>query len=84
MDPTDIGRYGTLSLLRRLPVESVVTSYPIDDEELTIGRDQSCSLRLYYPAVSALHAKIPSCRAELLLCSVYFSEDASMLFRSRC
>ncbi|KAI0634344.1 hypothetical protein C8Q77DRAFT_1055902 [Trametes polyzona] len=58
MDPSDIGRYGTLSLLRRLPVESVVTSYPIDDEELTIGRDQSCSLRLYYPAVSALHAKI--------------------------
>ncbi|OSD00510.1 hypothetical protein PYCCODRAFT_1479173 [Trametes coccinea BRFM310] len=58
MDPSDIGRFGTLSLLRRLPVESVVTSYPIDDEELTIGRDQSCSLRLYYPAVSALHAKI--------------------------
>ncbi|KAH9851069.1 hypothetical protein C2E23DRAFT_904599 [Lenzites betulinus] len=58
MDPSDIGRYGTLSLMRRLPVESVVTSYPIDDEELTIGRDQSCSLRLYYPAVSALHAKI--------------------------
>ncbi|KAL1948394.1 hypothetical protein VTO73DRAFT_12469 [Trametes versicolor] len=58
MNATDIGRYGTLSLLRRLPVESIVTSYPIDDEELTIGRDQSCSLRLYYPAVSALHAKI--------------------------
>ncbi|KAI9056479.1 hypothetical protein FKP32DRAFT_1763184 [Trametes sanguinea] len=58
MDPSDIGRFGTLSLLRRLPLESVVTSYPIDDEELTIGRDQSCSLRLYYPAVSALHAKI--------------------------
>ncbi|KAI0649854.1 hypothetical protein C8Q79DRAFT_900791 [Trametes meyenii] len=58
MDSNDVGRFGTLSLLRRLPVESVVTSYPIDDEELTIGRDQSCSLRLYYPAVSALHAKI--------------------------
>ncbi|CDO68612.1 hypothetical protein BN946_scf184996.g43 [Trametes cinnabarina] len=58
MDTSDIGRYGILSLLRRLPVDSVVTSYPIDDEELTIGRDQSCSLRLYYPAVSALHAKI--------------------------
>ncbi|KAI0672231.1 hypothetical protein C8Q78DRAFT_1137757, partial [Trametes maxima] len=58
MDSNDVGRFGTLALLRRLPVESVVTSYPIDDEELTIGRDQSCSLRLYYPAVSALHAKI--------------------------
>ncbi|KAI0332216.1 hypothetical protein GY45DRAFT_1274435 [Cubamyces sp. BRFM 1775] len=58
MEVTDVGRFGTLSLLRRLPVESVATSYPIDDEELTIGRDQACSLRLYYPAVSALHAKI--------------------------
>ena len=58
MDASDIGRLGTLSLLRRLPTESVVTSYPIDDEEISIGRDQSCSLRLYYPAVSSLHAKI--------------------------
>ena len=58
MDASDIGRLGSLSLLRKLPTESVVTSYPIDDEEITIGRDQSCSLRLYYPAVSSLHAKI--------------------------
>lgn len=58
MEVSNVGRFGTLSLLRRLPVESVATSYPIDDEELTIGRDQACSLRLYYPAVSALHAKI--------------------------
>ncbi|KAI0657585.1 hypothetical protein C8Q70DRAFT_274107 [Cubamyces menziesii] len=58
MEVESVGRFGTLSLLRRLPVESVATSYPIDDEELTIGRDQACSLRLYYPAVSSLHAKI--------------------------
>ena len=58
MDASDIGRLGALQLLRCQSPESVVTSYPIDDEEITIGRDQSCSLRLYYPAVSALHAKI--------------------------
>ncbi|TBU41156.1 hypothetical protein BD309DRAFT_836683, partial [Dichomitus squalens] len=51
-------RLGALQLLRNQSPESVVTSYPIDDKEITIGRDQSCSLRLYYPAVSALHAKI--------------------------
>ncbi|RDX45794.1 hypothetical protein OH76DRAFT_1387354 [Lentinus brumalis] len=56
MDASDVGRLGSLSLLRS--TDSVVTSYPIDDDELTIGRDQSCSLRLYYPAVSGLHAKI--------------------------
>ncbi|KAI1792452.1 hypothetical protein LXA43DRAFT_1006622 [Ganoderma leucocontextum] len=58
MDASDVGRLGALQLLRYQSPESVVTSYPIDDEEITIGRDQSCSLRLYYPAVSALHAKI--------------------------
>lgn len=58
MDASEFGRLGALSLLRPPPADSVVTSYPIDDEEITIGRDQACSLRLYYPAVSALHAKI--------------------------
>ncbi|EJF61779.1 hypothetical protein DICSQDRAFT_105472 [Dichomitus squalens LYAD-421 SS1] len=58
MDLSDVGRLGALQLLRKQSPESVVTSYPIDDEEITIGRDQSCSLRLYYPAVSAVHAKI--------------------------
>ncbi|KAM5536805.1 hypothetical protein V8D89_009523 [Ganoderma adspersum] len=58
MDASDIGRLGALQLLRYQSPESVVTSYPIDDDEISIGRDQSCSLRLYYPAVSALHAKI--------------------------
>ena len=56
MDASEVGRLGTLSLIRA--TDAVVTAYPIDDEELTIGRDQSCSLRLYYPAVSGLHAKI--------------------------
>ncbi|OBZ76090.1 hypothetical protein A0H81_03336 [Grifola frondosa] len=58
MDSSDIGRYGTLSLLKRLQPDSVVASYPIDDPEITVGRDPTCSIRLYYPSVSALHCKI--------------------------
>lgn len=58
MDPRDFGRYGSLSLLKRLDPETVVASYPIDDPEITIGRDPSCSIRLYYASVSALHCKI--------------------------
>ena len=58
MDSSDFGRYGALSLLKRLDPDTIVASYPIDDPEITIGRDQSCSIRLYYAAVSALHCKI--------------------------
>ncbi|KAH9947856.1 hypothetical protein B0H21DRAFT_736642 [Amylocystis lapponica] len=58
MDASDIGRYGTISLLKRLEPDTVVASYPIDEPEITLGRDTSCSIRLYYPAVSALHCKI--------------------------
>ncbi|KAI0299367.1 hypothetical protein B0F90DRAFT_1562324, partial [Multifurca ochricompacta] len=38
--------------------ETVIASYPIDEDELTFGCDPSCSVRLYYPTVSPLHAKI--------------------------
>ncbi|OCH84181.1 hypothetical protein OBBRIDRAFT_799298 [Obba rivulosa] len=58
MDASEVGRYGTLSLLKRLDPNTVVATYPIDDPEVTVGRDQSCSIRLYYPAVSALHCRI--------------------------
>lgn len=58
MDSTEVGRYGTLRLMKRLEPHKVVASYPIDEEEITFGRDPSCSIRLYYDAVSALHAKI--------------------------
>ncbi|PCH37466.1 hypothetical protein WOLCODRAFT_167517 [Wolfiporia cocos MD-104 SS10] len=58
MDTSDVGRYGTISLLKRLDPNAVVASYPIDDPEITIGRDPSCSIRLYYSFVSALHCKI--------------------------
>ncbi|EMD36936.1 hypothetical protein CERSUDRAFT_73959 [Gelatoporia subvermispora B] len=58
MDASEVGRYGTLSLLKRLDPSTVVATYPIDDSEVTIGRDPNCSIRLYYPAVSAMHCKI--------------------------
>ncbi|KAH9990229.1 hypothetical protein BJV74DRAFT_837337 [Russula compacta] len=57
MDGSEFGRYGVLRFMRRHE-ETVVASYPIDDEELTFGCDSSCSVRLYYPTVSPLHAKI--------------------------
>lgn len=58
MDTSDIGQYGTLRLVKRQDALSVVASYPIDEESLTFGRDPTCSVRLYYPGVSGVHAKI--------------------------
>jgi hypothetical protein len=58
MDPTSVGYYGTLMFLRAKDPEQVVTAYPIDTQTVTIGREPSCDIRLYYPDVSALHAKI--------------------------
>ena len=57
MDDNTFGRYGVLRFMRRHE-ETVIASYPIDDDELTFGCDPSCSVRLYYPTVSPLHAKI--------------------------
>ena len=83
MDASTVGRYGTLHLLKRLDPSSAVASYPIDEEEITIGRDPSCSIRLYYESVSMLHCKIifrerkvrhrrlwPSCRLTILFCGL--------------
>ncbi|CCM05638.1 uncharacterized protein FIBRA_07867 [Fibroporia radiculosa] len=58
MDASDVGRYGNLSLLKRLEPDTIIASYPIDEPEMTLGRDPSCSIRLYYPSVSATHCKI--------------------------
>lgn len=58
MDSSDIGQYGTLRLVKRQDAQSVIASYPIDEESITFGRDPTCSVRLYYPSVSAVHAKI--------------------------
>lgn len=57
-DPSEVGKYGTIRLLRRRDPPGVVAAYPIDDEEVSFGRDASCSVRLYYPEVSPLHCKI--------------------------
>ena len=58
MDASEIGKFGTLRLMKRLEPHKVVAAFPIDDDEVTIGRDQDCSIRLYYDSVSALHCKI--------------------------
>ncbi|KAF7798131.1 hypothetical protein EIP86_009346 [Pleurotus ostreatoroseus] len=58
MDSSEVGRFGTLCLMKRLEPDKVVAAYPIDDEEISFGRDPACSIRLYYDAVSAVHCKI--------------------------
>lgn len=61
MDTTgfsQVGRYGTLSLMKRYEPTTVVTAFGIDTEQLTFGRDLGCSVRLYYPDVGPLHCKI--------------------------
>lgn len=55
---SQIGRYGTISLMKRNESDAVVTSFGIDTEQLTFGRDPSCSVRLYYPDISLIHCKI--------------------------
>jgi pSer/pThr/pTyr-binding forkhead associated (FHA) protein len=58
VEGNDMGRYGAISFLRAREPDKVIASYPIDTEVTTIGRDPSCDIRLYYPEVSALHAKL--------------------------
>ncbi|KAH7911483.1 hypothetical protein BJ138DRAFT_1150446 [Hygrophoropsis aurantiaca] len=58
MDPSEIGRLGTLRLMKRTEPNTTVATFPIDDEIVTFGQDPKCSVRLYYPSVSAVHAKI--------------------------
>jgi len=58
MEPSEIGRFGTLRLMKRLEPDTSVASFPIDDDTVTFGRDPACSVRLYYSSVSPLHAKL--------------------------
>lgn len=58
MDSSEVGRFGTLRLMKRLEPHKIVASYPVDEEEVTMGRDPGCSIRLYYESVSALHCKL--------------------------
>lgn len=59
-----VGRHGTLSLLKRQSVpigsadDSLLTSFGIDDDELTFGSSTTCDVRLYYSDVDSLHCKI--------------------------
>ena len=55
---SQVGRYGTISLMKRHEPNTVVTAFGVDSEELTFGRDPECSVRLYYPDVSLVHCKI--------------------------
>ncbi|TDL27887.1 hypothetical protein BD410DRAFT_824680 [Rickenella mellea] len=57
-DATEVGRYGTIRLLKKSDAEVVVASFPVDEDVVTFGRDPSCSVRLYYAWVSGLHCKI--------------------------
>ncbi|KAJ6535009.1 hypothetical protein B0H19DRAFT_436698 [Mycena capillaripes] len=67
------GRFGTIELLRQRPVSSanvspskkgdatetvVIASFGVDTPFVSFGRDTTCSVRLYYPAVAPLHARI--------------------------
>ncbi|KXN89208.1 hypothetical protein AN958_05911 [Leucoagaricus sp. SymC.cos] len=55
---SQIGRYGTISLMKRQEIDTAVTAFGIDTEELTFGRDPSCSVRLYYKEINLVHCKI--------------------------
>ncbi|KAJ7071876.1 hypothetical protein B0H15DRAFT_869691 [Mycena belliarum] len=55
------GRYGTIQLLRQNPaagVSEVVTSFGVDTQSVSFGRGTTCSVRLYYPDVAPVHARI--------------------------
>ena len=55
---SDYGSYGVLHFLRKDDDAAVIASYPIDDDVLTFGKEQDCNIRLYYPTVSMMHAKL--------------------------
>ncbi|KAI5984073.1 hypothetical protein EDD15DRAFT_2177828 [Pisolithus albus] len=58
MDPSEIGRFGTLRLMKRVDPATPVAAFPIDDDTVTFGRDPTCSVRLYYSTISPVHAKL--------------------------
>ncbi|KAF7314025.1 FHA domain-containing protein [Mycena chlorophos] len=52
------GRFGTISLLRQNTVADIVTSFGVDATAVSFGRDPTCSVRLYYPDVAPVHARV--------------------------
>jgi hypothetical protein len=58
MSMTDVsGKYGTLRLISTKSGKAV-SSFPVDVDVLTFGRDVSCDVRMYFAAVAPLHAKL--------------------------
>ncbi|KAJ4473655.1 hypothetical protein J3R30DRAFT_703947 [Lentinula aciculospora] len=57
MGNSQIGRYGTISLMKQDESNAIITAFGIDSD-LTFGRDQNCGVRLYYPDVSPIHCQI--------------------------
>ncbi|KAG5728717.1 hypothetical protein E4T56_gene18627 [Termitomyces sp. T112] len=55
---TQIGRYGTISLMKRQDSSAPLTAFGIDTPELTFGRDPSCGVRLYYSEIAVVHCRI--------------------------
>lgn len=51
------GRYGCLRLISTKSGKAV-SSFPVDADVLTFGRDVSCDVRMYFPPVAPLHAKL--------------------------
>ncbi|KAJ6522328.1 hypothetical protein DFH09DRAFT_1191665 [Mycena vulgaris] len=50
-------RYGTIELRRLNTPGAVVASFCVDTPAVSFGRDTSCSVRLYYPAVASTGAR---------------------------
>ncbi|KAK0498425.1 hypothetical protein EDD18DRAFT_1157644 [Armillaria luteobubalina] len=53
----DVGRFGTVSLLDA-STGNAITAFGIDTSPVTFGSDPSCTVRLFYPSISASHAHI--------------------------
>jgi hypothetical protein len=58
VDVSEVGKYGTIRLLKNKDPDTIIASFPIDEEVVTFGRAPDCSIRLYYAWVSSLHCKI--------------------------
>lgn len=56
VDATDVGRFGTLSLLS--PASATITAFGIDSNPLTFGSDPASDIRLFYQNIAPTHALI--------------------------
>ena len=64
------GRYGTLRLISTKSGKAV-SSFPVDVDVLTFGRDISCDVRMYFVAVSSLHAKLVFEDSKVCCCCIF-------------